>query len=202
MHGGLRAHSLGGSSPSLPDTATATTTFMRPARGRMDMTLEGLDDLDRAILGALQRDARHTSSGEIAERMDVSASTVRKRIQRLESEGIITGYHAAVDYERAGYPLYMHLICTAPIPEREVLAAEALAVPGVVDVREIATGTENVIVTVVATNAEQLTRAARQLVGLGLTVGEEELVRGEHSTPFDGFGGDAQEPSTSTETTD
>ena len=54
------------------------------------MTLEGLDDLDRAILGALQRDARHTSSGEIAERMDVSASTVRKRIQRLESEGIIT----------------------------------------------------------------------------------------------------------------
>lgn len=163
------------------------------------MTLEGLDDLDRAILGALQRDARHTSSGEIAARMDVSASTVRKRIQRLESEGIITGYHATVDYERAGYPLYMHLICTAPIPEREALATEALAVPGVVDVREIATGTENVIVTVVAANAEELTDAARQLVDLGLTVGEEELVRSEHSTPFEGFdggSGDESEPTT------
>jgi DNA-binding Lrp family transcriptional regulator len=152
-----------------------------------DMTLEGLDDLDRAILGALQRDARHTSSGEIAERMDVSASTVRKRIQRLESEGIITGYRATVDYEQAGYPLYMLLICTAPIPERERLADEALTVPGVVDVREIATGSENVMVTVVAADAEELTAAARRLVELGLTIGEEELIRGDQSTPFDGF---------------
>ncbi|WP_136590235.1 Lrp/AsnC family transcriptional regulator [Salinigranum halophilum] len=166
------------------------------------MTLEGLDDLDRAILGALQRDARHTSSGEIAERMDVSASTVRKRIQRLESEGIITGYHAAVDYERAGYPLYMHLICTAPIPERESLAAGALAVPGVVDVREIATGTENVVVTVVAADAEELTTAARRLVELGLTIGEEELIRGDSSTPFDGFASDDHESTRSAETSD
>jgi DNA-binding Lrp family transcriptional regulator len=163
------------------------------------MTLKGLDDLDRAILGALQRDARHTSSGEIAERMDVSASTVRKRIQRLESEGIITGYRATVDYERAGYPLYMHLVCTAPIPERETLADQALSVPGVVDVREIATGTENVLVTVVATDAERLTDAARQLVELGLTLGEEELIREDRATPFDGFGGDTEEPASATE---
>ncbi len=166
------------------------------------MTLEGLDDLDRAILGALQRDARHTSSGEIAEQMDVSASTVRKRIQRLESEGILTGYHATVDYERAGYPLYMVLICTAPIPERERLADEALTVSGVVDVREIATGTENVMVTVVAADAEELTEAARTLVELGLTIGEEELIRGDRSTPFDGFVFDAVDTAGSDESPD
>jgi DNA-binding Lrp family transcriptional regulator len=152
------------------------------------MTLEGLDDLDRAILGALQRDARHTSSGNIAEAMDVSASTVRKRIQRLESEGIITGYHATVDYERAGYPLQVLLFCTAPIPDREEMAAAAVEIPGVVGIREIATGEENLLVTAIAENADELTEIARTLAELGLTIGEEELVRGDEAVPFHRFG--------------
>jgi DNA-binding Lrp family transcriptional regulator len=151
------------------------------------MTLKGLDDLDRAIIAALQRDARHASSGDIAAAMDVSASTVRKRIQRLESEGIITGYRATVDYERAGYPFYMFVVCSAPIPERERLAAAALEVPGVVDVREIAAGEDNVLVTAVARDSERLTETARALSELGLTVREEELVRSDRSAPFDGF---------------
>jgi DNA-binding Lrp family transcriptional regulator len=152
------------------------------------MTLEGLDDLDRAILGALQRDARHASSGEIAERMDVSASTVRKRIQRLESEGIVTGYHATVDYEKAGYPLQVLLLCTAPIPKREAMADRALDVRGVVRVQEIATGEENLLVTVVAEDTDALTRMARELAELGLTIGEEELVRGDELVTFHHFG--------------
>lgn len=151
------------------------------------MTLEGLDDLDRAILGALQRDARHASSGDIAAAMDVSASTVRKRIQRLESEGIITGYHATVDYERAGYPLYMLFSCTAAIPERERLAEAALDVAGVVDVREIATGEANLLITVVARDSDRLTEIARTLSELGLTIRDEELVRSDRSTPFGDF---------------
>ncbi|MCF2241071.1 AsnC family transcriptional regulator, partial [Halobacterium salinarum] len=51
------------------------------------MTLDGLDDLDRTILHALQRDARSTSSQDIADEADVSASTVRNRIGRLEERG-------------------------------------------------------------------------------------------------------------------
>jgi DNA-binding Lrp family transcriptional regulator len=151
------------------------------------MTLEGLDDLDRTILAELQRDARHASSGDIAESMDVSASTVRKRIQRLESEGIVTGYHASVDYEKAGYPLYMQFFCTAPIPERERLAQQSVTVPGVVSVREIATGEENLLVTVVATDSDSLTDVARTLSELGLTIVEEELIRGDIQVPFPEF---------------
>jgi DNA-binding Lrp family transcriptional regulator len=157
------------------------------------MTLEGLDDLDRAILFELQRDARHASSGRIAESMDVSASTVRKRIQRLESEGIVTGYHASVDYEKAGYPLYMQFFCTAPIPEREELAAQSTDVPGVVSVREIATGEENLLVTVVAADSDALTDAARTLSELGLTIVEEELIRGDATVPFHAFATDGNE---------
>ena len=151
------------------------------------MTLEGLDDLDRAILGELQRDARHASSGKIAESMGVSASTVRKRIQRLESEGIITGYHAMVDYERAGYPLEVLLFCTAPIPDREEAAQDAIDIKGVVQVQEVATGEENLLVTAVAENTDELTAIAQQLAELGLNIGEEELVRGNDLVTYHRF---------------
>jgi DNA-binding Lrp family transcriptional regulator len=161
------------------------------------MTLEGLDDVDMAILSELQRDARHASSGDIAESRGISPSTVRKRIQRLESEEIVTGYHATVNYEKAGYPLYMLMFCTAPIPQRESLAEQAREVPGVVNVREIATGEENLLISVVAENSDDLTEAARSLSELGLAIAEEELIRGDVSVPFSGFatGSDALEAS-------
>jgi DNA-binding Lrp family transcriptional regulator len=156
------------------------------------MTLEGLDELDRYILYVLQQDAREASSRAIAERMDVSPSTVRKRIDRLESEGVIRGYRAEVDYGRAGYQLRLQIVCTAPIPERGELASDALEVPGVVGVREVATGEDNVLVAVVAVDNDDLTRIASELAELGLEVADEQLVRDEQFTPFHEFRGDPE----------
>jgi DNA-binding Lrp family transcriptional regulator len=148
------------------------------------MTLEGLDDLDRQILHALQRDARRTSSQTIADRAGVSASTVRNRIKRLEDRGIVRGYHADVDYELAGYQLHTLIVCTAPIPRREELAEAALAVPGVVRVREVMTGVENVHVSALGTDSDDLSRIGRDLDELGLEVVDEDLIRSVHSGPF------------------
>jgi len=77
------------------------------------MVEHDIDDVDRAILHALQADARNTSSSDIADRTGTADSTVRKRIQRLESERVIKGYSADVDYGKSGYPLRM-----APRPSR------------------------------------------------------------------------------------
>jgi len=151
------------------------------------MTLEGLDDLDRTILHALQRDARGTSSQDIADRAGVSASTVRNRIGRLEDRGILTGYRADVDYEQAGYQLYTLIVCTAPVPRREELAAEAVDVPGVVRVEEVMTGSENVHVFAVGTDSDDLSRIGRDLDDLGLEVADEDLIRSVHAGPFEGF---------------
>src|SRR6056297_3614403 len=107
------------------------------------MTEYELDDVDREILSALQEEARNLSSSEIADRTEASSSTVRKRIQRLESEGVIKGYSADVDYQKSGYPLRMLLFCTAPIPERGELIEEILEIPGVVSVQELVTGEKN-----------------------------------------------------------
>ncbi|MFC7095826.1 Lrp/AsnC family transcriptional regulator [Halobaculum marinum] len=155
------------------------------------MTLNGIDDLDRRILAELQREARHVSSRDIADHVDASASTVRKRIQRLESEGIITQYAAQVDYEQAGYSLYVQITCTVPIPERSNRADAARDVDGVVGVRELATGERNVVVTVVCVDGDDLTRIAAELSDLGLTVLDEELIQSDRSLPFTGFGSEA-----------
>lgn len=151
------------------------------------MVRKGLDDLDRHIIHALQADARHTSSGDIADRRDVSASTVRNRIGRLEELGIIRGYHADIDYERAGFQLYTLIICTAPIPEREELARAALEVPGVVGVQEVMTGEDNVLVSAVGEDGDDLTRIGRELSAAGLHVADEDLIRSQHTHPYHGF---------------
>ncbi|WP_336038099.1 Lrp/AsnC family transcriptional regulator [Halobacterium yunchengense] len=151
------------------------------------MTLDGIDDIDRRIIYALQRDARRTSSQTIADEAGVSASTVRNRIQRLEDRGVIRGYHADVDYELAGYQLYTLIVCTAPVPRREELAAAALEVPGVVRVEEVMTGAENVHVFAVGLDGDDLSRIGRDLDELGLEVVDEDLIRNVHSGPFTAF---------------
>ncbi|WP_436932745.1 Lrp/AsnC family transcriptional regulator [Halosimplex halobium] len=146
-----------------------------------------LDEVDREILAALQEDARNLSSGEIAERTDASSSTVRKRIQRLESEDVVKGYSADVDYQKSGYPLRMLLFCTAPIPERGELIDDILDIPGVVSVQELVTGEQNLLVTAVGESDDDITPVAQELLDMGLTVADEVLVRSHETTPFDDF---------------
>jgi Lrp/AsnC family leucine-responsive transcriptional regulator len=53
------------------------------------------DDLSRRIIACLQVEGR-ISHAELAERLNVSRPTVIERVKRLENEGIIEGYFAAV----------------------------------------------------------------------------------------------------------
>jgi len=152
------------------------------------MTDRELDDLDRAILYALQDDTRKLSTSSIADRMDVAASTVRTRIRNLEDAGIITGYHAEVDYEAADFQLHTLIVCTAPVPDRERLAQAALETEGVVAVREVMTGNENVHVEVVGRDGDDLSRIGRELDEIGFEIEDENIIRNEYVRPYSGFG--------------
>lgn len=112
---------------------------------------------------------------------------MRKRIQRLEREGIVTTYHAAVDYQRAGYQLHVQIVCTAPVVGRYRMASKALEVPGVVAVRELATGERNVVVTAITEDGDDLAPVAAALSGIGLAVVDEGLVHSDRNRPFAGF---------------
>jgi Lrp/AsnC family transcriptional regulator, leucine-responsive regulatory protein len=61
-----------------------------------------LDAVNRAILEELQRDAR-LSMAELGRRINLSAPAVAERVQRLERDGVIRGYHADVDPKKTGY---------------------------------------------------------------------------------------------------
>ncbi|MCC8978125.1 Lrp/AsnC family transcriptional regulator [Bradyrhizobium acaciae] len=63
-----------------------------------------LDTIDRKILRVLQEDAS-LSVAEIGERVGLSSTPCWKRVQRLETEGIITGKVALVDQNKIGLGL-------------------------------------------------------------------------------------------------
>jgi len=146
-----------------------------------------LDSIDRSILYYLQQDARRTSSSDIAEKLDLSSSTVRTRLNKLEESGIIRGYHIDIDYDLAGYPLYTKIICTAPVTERDVLANRAREVHGVTAVREIMTGKRNVYVNAIGKTHDDLNRIAEELDELGLEIVDEQIIRDEYVCPYHGF---------------
>lgn len=63
-----------------------------------------LDGTDREILDLLREDARRTLA-DIAARVSLSAPAVKRRIARLEDDGVITGYTAKLDHTKLGRPL-------------------------------------------------------------------------------------------------
>jgi DNA-binding Lrp family transcriptional regulator len=63
--------------------------------------MKPLDDIDRRILAALQRDGRITF-GQLAREVALSARPTLERVRRLERDGVIGGYTALLDARSAG----------------------------------------------------------------------------------------------------
>jgi Lrp/AsnC family leucine-responsive transcriptional regulator len=63
-----------------------------------------LDETDRKIISELSNDGR-VSFAELGRRVNLSPPTVAERVQRLERQGVITGYRAEIDPRALGYPL-------------------------------------------------------------------------------------------------
>jgi DNA-binding Lrp family transcriptional regulator len=93
------------------------------------MTNEALDNTDRQLLGALQRDARLTNA-ELASAVSLSPSPAWRRVRQLEQAGVIKSYHARLDRYKLGYGVtgFVHLQMDNHTPdvmtafEREVVA--------------------------------------------------------------------------------
>jgi DNA-binding Lrp family transcriptional regulator len=158
-----------------------------------------LDEIDRRIIHALMDDARNTSAPMIAENLNVSAGTVRNRIDRLEAEGIIQGYTATVDFERADGRLMSLYMCTVPAAERERLALAAQSIPGVVNVRVLMAGRRDLHVVAVGEDTEDLREIARSLSELDIQIEDEELLQTEIRSPYTPFS--PEDPQQSSEAT-
>ena len=65
------------------------------------MPFERFDKIERAILSALQDNAR-ISNVELAERVGLSQSACLRRVQLLEKQGVIEGYQAVISNRAIG----------------------------------------------------------------------------------------------------
>ena len=81
------------------------TIISTPSRTQQDfIAMTTLDRTDLRILAVLQGEGRITNA-ELAERVSLSPSACLRRLQRLEAEGILTGYTAQVDPQAIGLGL-------------------------------------------------------------------------------------------------
>jgi DNA-binding Lrp family transcriptional regulator len=79
-----------------------------------------IDDLDRAIVDELVRDARQ-SYAAIGERVGLSAPAVKRRVDRLRHEGVIVGFSATVNREVAGATeAFVELYCRSGTPPEQI----------------------------------------------------------------------------------
>jgi Lrp/AsnC family leucine-responsive transcriptional regulator len=95
-----------------------------------------IDPTNVALLAELQDDAR-LSLAELGRRVGLSSPAVAERLQRLQDEGVITGYRTAVDPRALGYSLGA-ILRIRPAPRQIAKVAElAQRTPEVVECHRI-----------------------------------------------------------------
>src|SRR3954464_11868657 len=67
-----------------------------PVRCKSVSEVRQLDDIDQRIVALLRQDARR-SFQNIGQAVALSAPAVKRRVDRLQAEGVVTGYTAQVD---------------------------------------------------------------------------------------------------------
>jgi DNA-binding Lrp family transcriptional regulator len=104
-----------------------------------------VDDLDAGILEELRQNAR-ASYGDIGARIGLSASAVKRRVDRLVADGVIRGFTIQVDPAVDGLATeaYVELFCRGTVAPRE-LKRILSGVPEVVDAGTV-TGSADAIV--------------------------------------------------------
>ena len=146
-----------------------------------------LDNVDRGILYMLQEDARNTTSADIADKTGVSASTIRNRLERLETDGVVKGYHPEIDYGAANLPLRVMFVITAPPKQRSDVMEKLLDVQGVIDIREMVTGRRNIQTEVVGRDTSDIVRITDAIHDLGVEVESSEIMKRRRIQPFNHF---------------
>ncbi|GAA1391892.1 Lrp/AsnC family transcriptional regulator [Kitasatospora putterlickiae] len=89
-----------------------------------------LDRVDRAILRLLQQDGR-ASIRSVAERVHVSRANAYARISRMVEDGVIRGFTARVDHERAGQGASAYVTLKIVQNSWRTVRERLLALPGV-----------------------------------------------------------------------
>lgn len=98
-----------------------------------------MDARDRAIIRALQQDGRLTNQ-ELAVRVGLTPAPCHRRVRRLEADGVITGYTAAVNPESLdrGFEVLIHAdLAAKDLATTEAFENRVAAMDEVVELRRM-----------------------------------------------------------------
>ncbi len=116
-----------------------------------------IDNLDRAILRALQQNAR-CSYADIAKAEQVSPATIHVRVEKLKKAGVITGTELKVDPKALGFDICCFIgITLRQAGDYPKAIAKLQALPEVVEAH-YTTGQYSVFIKVLVRNIDDLQR--------------------------------------------
>jgi DNA-binding Lrp family transcriptional regulator len=97
-----------------------------------------MDDIDRRIIALLRQNARR-SYQDVGHQVHLSAPAVKRRLDRLERDGVVLGYTAIVDPEAFGWraEAFVDLYCEGSMPGAAIKRAVERE-PGVVSAHTVA----------------------------------------------------------------
>jgi Lrp/AsnC family leucine-responsive transcriptional regulator len=124
-----------------------------------------LDRYDRAILKLLQQDARITNSS-LAEKVSLSESACLRRVRALEEAGLIEGYTAVLNQQKAGYPVNVFVNITLDRQAQPGLEAFETAVRKLPEVMEcyLMTGEYDYLIRLVVADLADFERIHNQFL--------------------------------------
>jgi DNA-binding Lrp family transcriptional regulator len=124
----------------------------------------GADTIDARLLRALAADPRAATIA-LADRIGVSRNTVQARLARWDRAEVLTSFERTINPDFLGYPLRAFVLTNV---KQRLLSevAEALAqVPEVVEVHGLS-GVADLLIQVVARDADDLYRVAGHILGI------------------------------------
>lgn len=122
------------------------------------------DEIDLLLLRALiaDPDATHVA---LAERTGLARNTVRSRLARYADEGVLRSFERRVAPEHLGYPLRAYVVTKVTQRRLEQVGAALAGIPEVIEVSGLS-GVTDLLVHVVARDADDLYRVAGQILGI------------------------------------
>jgi Lrp/AsnC family leucine-responsive transcriptional regulator len=134
-----------------------------------------LDAVDHELLHALERNSRRTLA-DLGEQVGLSAPATKRRIDRLERLGVITGYTAVIDHAKLGWSLEalveLRMVGNARLGQIEEAARD---IPEVQQVFTTA-GDPDAVVRLRARDVAHLRRSVDRLRGGGRVTGTKTLL--------------------------
>jgi DNA-binding Lrp family transcriptional regulator len=138
---------------------------------KLDIVSRPLDATDLRLIDTLRR-SPHASVSDVAATVGIARGTVYSRVDRLEREGVITGYGPDVDVVRAGLGVLAFTTLEIAQGSHATTTAALAALPELVEIHTV-TGPGDLLCRIVARSNDHLHEVLQRITAIDTVVRSE-----------------------------